>query len=81
MEYPVGVRRTWSETGFFTDLHMRRLTHNLHRRDLRSKDEDGAGDQEDVLEDTRKREDEAAARADEEHGGDVQQERDERVRE
>ena len=60
---------------------MRRLTHNLHRRDLRAKDEDGAGDQEDVLEDTRKREDETAARADEEHGGDVQQERDKRVRE
>ena len=72
MEYPVGVRRTWSETGFFTDLHKRRLTHNLHRRDLRAKDEDGACDEQDVLENTGEGEDEAAPSANEEDCCDVQ---------
>ena len=56
-----------------------RVPDDLHGRDLRAENEDGAGDEQDVLEHAREREDEAAARADEEDGGDVEQERDGRV--
>ena len=56
-------------------------TKNLQGRDLRSEDEHRAGDEQDVLEYARKREDKAAAGAHKEHRGDVEQERDHRVRE
>jgi hypothetical protein len=56
-------------------------TKHLHRRDGGAEDEHGARDEQDVLEHAREREDEAGAGADKEDGGDVEREREDRVRE
>ena len=55
------------------------VAEHLEGRDGGAPDEDGAGDEEDVLEHAREREHEPAARADEEHRRDIQQERHRRV--
>lgn len=53
----------------------------MQRSDAAAKDEDRSCDEQDVLEDACKSEDETTTSSDEEYGGNVQQERDKRIAE
>ena len=55
-------------------LYQKRRTNDLKRCNGATKDEHRASDKKDILEDTGQSQDKAAASADKEHGGNVQQE-------